>query len=410
MRLLLEGIRVAFSAIVTNKLRTFLTLLGNIVGIMAVIAVVSLLRGIDNYARRTVASEGSNVITIERINVLQAVTDYEKFLDALKYNPVLKDDDVRYLRKTLRIPVYVSGQVTATAPVEFKNKYLTDIEVKGSDERYPFIDNVRLYAGRHLSALEVASNAPVTVIGWDVYTSLVKPRDPLNQHIKIGSRHFRIVGVTADMGSVLGQSRNRFCVIPLGAFPKVFGLGRSLKVKLKVPDIRAIPEAVEEARFVMRARHGLRPGDDDDFAVSTSEQLIDLWQKMSGGIMLALTALVGISLIVGGIVLMNTMLVSVTERTREVGIRKALGARRRDIVWQFLVESATLSVVGGLFGMLIGFAIAILVAWLTPIPYSSDPVIVIIALVVTLAVGLIFGTYPAVKAAMQNPVDALRYE
>lgn len=410
MRLLLEGIRVAFTAIVTNKLRTFLTLLGNIVGIMAVIAVVSLLRGIDNYARHTVASEGSNIITIERINFLQAVTDYEEFLDALKYNPVLTEEDVRDLRDKLRVPQHVSGQVTANATVEFSKKYLTNIDIKGTDEHYPFIDNVRLYAGRHLSRLEVTSNATVTVIGWDVYTSLFKPRDPLGRSIKIGSRHFRIIGVMDDMGSVLGQSKNRFCIIPLGAFPKLFGGNRSISVKLKTSDIREIPEAVEEARFVMRASHGLRPNEKDDFFVDTSEQLIDMWQKMSGGIMLALIALVSISMVVGGIVLMNTMLVSVTERTREVGIRKALGARRRDIVWQFLVESATLSIVGGLIGMSIGFSIAILIAWLTPIPYSSDPGIVVIALGVTLAVGLIFGTYPAIKAAMQDPVVALRYE
>jgi putative ABC transport system permease protein len=410
MRLLLEGIRVAFSALVTNKLRTFLTLLGNIVGIMAVIAVVSLLRGIDNYARQTVASEGSNIITIERINFLQAVTDYEEFLNSLKYNPALTEDDVAGLREKLTVPRHVSGQVTSTATVKFATKYLTDIEIKGTDERYPFIDNIRLYAGRHLSRLEVTTNAPVAVIGWDVYTSLIKPRDPLGKSIRIGTRHFKIIGVTEDMGSVLGQSRNRFCIIPLGAFPKVFGGNRSIRVKLKAADIAQIPEAVEEARFFMRARHGLRPNEKDDFFVSTSEQLIEIWQKMSGGIMLALLALVSISMIVGGIVLMNTMLVSVTERTREVGIRKALGARRRDIVWQFLVESATLSVIGGLIGMLIGFSIAVLIAWLTPIPYSSDPVIVAIALAVTIAIGLIFGTYPAIKAAMQDPVVALRYE
>jgi putative ABC transport system permease protein len=410
MRLLLEGIRVAFFALATNKLRTFLTLLGNIVGIMAVIAVVSLLRGIDHYARYNVASEGSNVVTIERMNFLQAVTDYEEFLDAMKYNPRLSDDTVRELRDRLSVPQYVSGQVTAYATVEFSTKYLKSMEIKGSDEFYPYVDNIRLFAGRHLSRMEVAANAPVAVIGWDVFTSLFKPRDPLGKRIKIGSRHFTVIGIAEDMGSVLGQSRNRFCIVPLGAFPKVFGGNRSLSIKLKTRDITEIPEAVAEARFAMRSYHGLRPGEKDDFSISTSEQLIDMWEKMSGGIMLALVALVGISMVIGGIVLMNTMLVAVTERTREVGIRKALGARRRDIVWQFLVESATLSVIGGMAGMLIGFSIAVLIAWLTPIPYSSDPLIVVIAFVVTIAVGLLFGTYPAIKAAVQDPVSALRYE
>jgi len=171
-----------------------------------------------------------------------------------------------------------------------------------------------------------------------------------------------------------------------------------------------LADAIDEARIAMRSRHHLRPGVPDDFSVTTSEQLVALWRKISGGIMLALIVLVSISLIVGGIVLMNTMLVAVTERTREIGIRKALGARKRDITWQFLVESSTMSFFGGLFGMLIGVFIALMVSVFTPIPYSFDVTIVAVAFVATLGVGLLFGTYPAVKAARLNPVDALRHE
>jgi putative ABC transport system permease protein len=410
MGLLLEGIRIAFHALATNKLRTFLTLLGNIVGIMSVIAVVSLLQGIDEYARVEVASEGSNVFTIQRINFFEAVTDFDGFLQSLRHNPPLKRDDVAGLRNDLKEAAYVSGTVTAQGRVGVADKYLKNIDIDGHDELYSYIEKFDLQAGRHLTPLEVMESAQVAIIGWDIYNSLIKPGDPIGKTIKIGPRHFRIVGVAADRGSVLGNSRNRFVIIPLGAFFKLFGSNQSIEIKIATGDIRALPEAIEEARVAMRIRHSLKPTEGDDFFISTSEQLVDIWKNISSGIMAALVALVGISMIVGGVVLMNTMLVAVTERTREVGIRKALGARRPAIVWQFLVESATLSLCGGLFGMLIGFLIAAVVSWTTPLPYSVHPAIVALAFFVTIALGLIFGTYPAVKAARLDPVEALRYE
>jgi len=410
MGLLLEGIKIAYHALATNKLRTFLTLLGNIVGIMSVIAVVSLLKGIDEYAREEVASEGSNVFTIERVSLIEAVTDFEQFLDAVRHNPPLKHDDVIALRSMLESAKYVSGTASSSARVTILDKYLKNINIKGQDELYPFIENIKLFAGRHLTRLEVAENAQVAVVGWEIYTSLIQPRDPIGLTLKIGSRHFRIIGVAEDKGSLLGNSRNRFVIVPLGAYFKLFGSHRSIDIKVAATDIRRLPNTIEEAEIAMRLRHHLKPTEDNDFFISTSEQLVTIWKSISGGIMAALIALVSISMIVGGVVLMNTMLVAVTERTREVGIRKALGARRISIVWQFLVESATLSVFGGLIGILIGFVIASLVSWRTPLPYSVDPGIILIAFIVTIAIGLVFGTYPALRAARLDPVEALRFE
>lgn len=410
MRLLLEGIKIAYAALATNKLRTFLTLLGNIVGIMSVIAVASLLRGIDNYAREKVAEEGSNVFRIQRFNTLEAITNFDNFLYALKHNPPIRIVDVIALRNTLDEAQYVSVSVSSRLDVAFQGKNVRAVDIRGQDEFYPFIDNITLHNGRNLTRLDVQTNAPVAVIGWEVYENLIKPREPVGAVIKLGGRHFEVIGVADSKGKVLGQSQDRFAIVPIGAYQKVFGGEESVGIRIKTSDVADIDAGIEEARIAMRVRHHLKPAEKDDFYISSSAQLVSLWKDISGGIMLALFVLVSISMVVGGIVLMNTMLVAVTERTREVGIRKALGARRLDIVWQFLVESSTLSLFGGLFGMLIGMFIALMVSVLTPIPYSFDMSIVAIAFIVTIAVGLIFGTYPALRAAMLNPVDALRHE
>jgi putative ABC transport system permease protein len=410
MRLIIEGIKIAYTALATNRLRTFLTLLGNIVGIMSVIAIASLLRGIDNYAREKVAEEGSNVFRIQRFDALQAITDFDSFLRALKHNRPIRRVDVIALRDVLDKAQYVSASVSSRLHVTFLNKEVRSVDIKGQDEFYPFIDNIGLHAGRSMNRLDVQTNAAVAVIGWEVYENLIKPRKPIGTVVKLGRRHFKVVGVAEEKGSILGQSQDRFVIVPIGAYQKVFGGQESVSIRIKTADVGDLEDAMEEARTAMRVRHHLKPTEQDDFYISSSARLVSLWKQISGGIMMALLVLVSISLVVGGIVLMNTMLVAVTERTREVGIRKALGARRVDIVWQFLVESSTLSFFGGLFGMFIGMFIALMVSILTPIPYSFDTTIVVIAFTVTIAVGLIFGTYPALKAAMLNPVDALRHE
>jgi putative ABC transport system permease protein len=410
MRLLYEGIRIAFNALLVNKLRTFLTLLGNIVGIMAVIAVVSLLGGIDDYMKQEVAAEGSNVFTVRRVNFFEAITDLEAFSQAIKYNPTLDLDDVSELRRGVESARHVGGTVTGQASVGVRDLHIKSIEVRGRDHEYPYVEKIDLWAGRHITPLENRENAQVAVVGWDVYNTLIKPRNPIGQLIRVGNRHFKVIGVADDLGTLLGQTRNRYVIIPVGAYRKLFGPGQSLAIRIKTEDIRFLDAAIEETRVLMRTRHRLRPAEKDDFFISTSDQLIDVWKSISGGIMVALVALVSISMVVGGIVLMNTMLVAVTERTREIGLRKALGARRLAIVWQFLVESATLSVFGGITGMLIGFLIAAVVSGLTVIPYSVNGGIVLVAFIVTVVLGLVFGTYPAMKAARLDPVEALRNE
>ncbi len=405
-----EGILIALRALVENKLRTFLTLLGNIVGTMSVIAVVSLIGGIDDYIREEVAREGSNVFTIERINFLEAITDLSEFLDALARNKTIRLEDVENIRESVPSASVVGAAISGTDRISYRNEGVAGIRIRGRSSEYPLLENTSLFSGRHISRLEVERSNKVAVIGWDIYTRLFENRSPLGQTMKIGDEHYRVIGVIEDQGTVFGESRNRFVFIPITRFLKKYGSRRSIGIKVKAEDVSLLERAVDEATIAMRIRHRLRPTEEDDFSISTSKQLVSLWKNISGSIFKALIFLVSIALVVGGIVLMNVMLVSVTERTREVGIRKALGARRVNIVWQFIVESVTLSLVGGVIGIVIGFTIAAIISILSPLPYIIAPWSIFAGLAVTFIIGIIFGTYPAGKAAKLDPVEALHYE
>jgi putative ABC transport system permease protein len=408
--LIFEGIRIALRALRDNKLRTSLTLLGNVVGTMSVIAVVSLINGIDHYVSEEVAEQGSNVFSIERINFFEAITDLDAFLEAVARNKPLRLNDVEYLKRSVPSSSVIGASITGSDRVTYRNSYIDNIEIKGRSEEYPLLEKADLAAGSHISRLEVQRSNAVAVIGWDVYQHFFAGRDAIGKKIKIGDRHFLVIGVVKDLGTVLGQSRNRFVYIPVTTYLKLYGSRRSIEIKIKAADIRLMQQAIDEATMAMRIRHRLRPLEKNDFSITTSEQLISLWQKLSQAIFSALIFIVSISLVVGGIVLMNVMLVSVTERTREIGVRKALGARRSNIVWQFIVESITLSLIGGIIGIMLGFTIAAIISLVSPLPYLVAPWSIAAGLAVTFCIGLIFGTYPANRAARLDPVVALHYE
>lgn len=408
--LIFQGMNIALRALWENKLRTFLTLLGNIVGTMSVIAVVSLIGGIDDYVKEEVAGEGSNVFDIERINFFEAITDLDAFLEALARNPRIRLGDVDYLRDKIPSASYVGAAVRGEDQVSFRVEWVDRIEIEGRSEEYPMIDDAPLFMGRHFSRLEDQKSANVAVIGWEVYTRLFPGRDPLGTRIKIGRKHFTVIGVVEDLGTVLGKSKNRFVYIPINTYLKVYSSRTSIKIRVKAADIALLQQAVDEATMAMRIRHGLRPMEKNDFAIVTSDNLISLWKKLSTSIFNALIFIVSIALVVGGVVLMNVMLVSVTERTKEVGLRKALGARKSNIVWQFIVEAVTLSLIGGIMGILIGLTIAAIISKISPLPYVVAPWSIAAGLIVTFFIGLVFGTYPASKAAKLDPVVALHYE
>lgn len=407
---LTEGARIALASLRTNKLRTFLTLLGNIVGTMSVIAVVSLINGIDMYARQEVLDEGTDVFTISRINVLQFLTDFDEFLESLN-NPRLTLDDRDWLAERMTGARAVSAALDNRADLKAGSRSFRNAAVRGKTEDYVLLEDVDLAVGRHLTEIDVRQSRAVAILGWDVARDLFPGvDDPCGRTFKLGKRHFDVIGVVKDRGTVLGNNRNQFVVIPITSYQKLFGTRESVEIKVAAGDLRRMAEAQDEARFLMRVRHRLRPMAKDDFAVQTSEQLLNIWSGISKAIYGALTPLVGISLVIGGIVLMNIMLIAVTERTREIGVRKALGANRRNILWQFLVEAITLSLVGGLCGILLGILLALLISALSPLPFAFALWAVFLGLGVTFVIGLVFGTYPAWKASGLDPVEALRYE
>ena len=408
---LLEGVRIALDSLWRHKLRTLLTLLGNIVGTMSVIAVVSLIHGVDLYARQKVLDEGSNVFTVSRVNFFEILTDLDAFLASLR-NPDLTLADRDWLRERMTTPAVVGAAVEGTADLWAPGgRTSRGVQVQGKTGDYPRLDRWELALGRHFSPEEVRASRQVVVLGWEIARDLFPRRaDPVGREVRIGNRHFRVIGVAAERGRILGNDRNRFAVIPITTFRKVFGGNRSVDIKVGVLDLADLADAKEEVRQLMRVRHRLRPTQKDDFGIVTMDELLGIWSGISRAIYGALVPLVGISLVIGGIVLMNIMLVAVTERTREIGIRKAVGARRSAILWQFLVESVTLSVTGGLLGIGVGVGLAALVAAVSPVPFAFAPWSVGLGLAVTFVVGLVFGTYPAWKAAGLDPVEALRHE
>jgi len=393
-----------------NKLRTVLTLLGNIVGMMSVIAVVSVLTGIDSYVRQEVAQEGSNRIVLRRYDPFTMLNDFEGFTKSL-HNPAITLHDVDYLRAYDPTGAATIGsRASTTMEIRARGRTIKRVPVEGRSAFYPLIDDFPLAAGRHFSLTEEERNRPVAVIGREISEKLFAGGNPIGRPLSIGGRRLEVIGLLEERAGALESNPNQRVVVPIGLFFKIFGSRRSVEVPIKAVSVNDVEPLQEEVRLAMRIRRGLKPSDRETFAVTSAENLVSLWKGISRLLFLALTGIVSIALVVGGIVVMNIMLVSVTERTREIGLRKAVGAQHRHVVWQFMFEAVTLSVVGGAGGVLIGFAVAVIIAAFTPLPYSVELWAIMAGLIVTLGVGLVFGIYPAVKAARLDPVEALRRE
>jgi putative ABC transport system permease protein len=282
--------------------------------------------------------------------------------------------------------------------------------VQGVSRDYIYFDTFTAERGRLINPVEIETDRPVTVLGWDVADKLFGPSDPLDKVIKLGNEHFRVVGVSEKKGSVFGNSQDNFAIVPLPSYEKMFGARMNLQLIVKPRTPEVLDAAMDDATVALRIDRKLRPKDPDNFGIFTAGSLLDLYHSATNGIFAVLIGVVALSLVVGGIVIMNIMLMVVSERTREIGLRKALGARRRDIVWQILTESVTLSTFGGLVGTFLGFIAAVIVSKVSPLPASVQVWSVTIGIGITAVVGLFFGLYPAMRAARLDPIEALRRE
>ena len=403
-----ESAAIALQAIWSNKLRSFMTVLGNIVAVTSIIAVVSLVQGMNAYVTDAIISDvGADNFTIQRMPVVRTEADEER----VRNNPRITIRDAEAVRRFSDKVGAVAAQARSAARLTYGTESIDGAQVQGVSRDYIYFGTFNVEQGRLISPVEVSSNRPLTVLGWEVADKLFGPVDPLDKVIKVNGQHFRVVGVSEKKGSAFGNSQDNFIIIPLGSFQKVFGsrpFGMQLLVKPRTPDL--VRAAMDEATVALRIERRLRPSEPDNFGMFTSDTLLGIYETATSGIFAVLIGVVGLSLVVGGIVIMNIMLMVVSERTREIGLRKALGARRRDIMYQILTESVTLSTFGGVVGTFLGFVLAIIISKVSPLPASVQVWSVAMGIGITAVVGLFFGMYPAMRAAKLDPIEALRRE
>jgi len=320
-------------------------------------------------------------------------------------------DDYYALRERCRQCAALGATLGARREARYGNNSLVDVSIRGWTPPMTRIYDLEIAAGRNYTESEEERGAPVCVIGWDVLENLFPGTDPIGKEIRVGTHIYEIIGVGKKQGSALGQSRDNYLMIPLTTYLKSFEPVRySLRIWGKASGPAGLEAAMDEARQILRGRRHLTYSQPDDFVIETNASFLEIWANISSAFFAVVVAVASISLVVGGIVIMNIMLVSVTERTQEIGLRKSVGARRSDILRQFLIESATIAAIGGAWGVMMGVLLAKLVSWVTPLPSAIETWSVVAGLIVSTSVGLFFGIYPASKAARLDPVVALRAE
>lgn len=411
---LLEAVRMALRTIRAQKLKSFFSLVGVLIGVTFLIAVVSIVQGMNRYMVEQFANTlvGANTFELrQRPSIVTGHVSDDVWL-AWRRRPRISYDDADYVRERVRTPATFAKFCEDYVAVHYDGKIAKGIRLAGTEESYFKIKNYEIAVGRAFTSQEVRTAQPVVVIGQELADKLLKGVDPIGKKVVIGSLPYRVIGVVAKQGNLFGISMDKFAIMPFSA------QGRRLICPINILDALIVQTAdptqmklaMGQTEAIMRSRRQLKPGQESNFAFQTAEGALGSWEKISKVLFLALPGLVAISLVVGGIVIMNIMLMAVSERTREIGIRKALGARRRDILAQFVVESATLSAVGAVLGIGLGIALAFVVKAFTPLPAAVAPWSIAIGVLLGVSVGIVAGVYPANRASRLDPIVALRAE
>ena len=402
---------IALQSLRAHKLRSFLTLLGVIIAVTTLIGVVSIVEGMNTYVAVRVANFGANTFYIERYGI---ITNAKEVLEARRRNKKFTMEDYEYLEQRLTLAEQVGAIDGRLEDVRAGDESLEDVEIRGVTPNMVDIFREKVATGRYITEGDYQRRALVAFVGTDVVERFFPQVDPLGKSVRIDGLPFEVIGVAEKLGSVFGHSQDNFVNVPLTTFYKVWGVGPpnadGLTVGVKYSGRAVREQAKDQARVLMRTRRRQKYDEKDTFGIIETEGVTQLWNELTGGLANAAIGIVSVFLVVGGIVIMNIMLASVTERTREIGIRKAIGARRRDILAQFLVEASVMSATGGVIGVLLALALTQVVAASTPVPVRTPLSAIVLAVGVSTAVGMFFGIYPAQKAARFDPVVALRAE
>src|SRR5213594_3038551 len=412
---LFEAVRLALQTVWSHKLRSFFTLLGIIVSVAFLVAVVAVIQGMNAYVRERLAGAivGVNAFQIRRDPIQVGFVDDEEWKQ-IQRRPIIAPEDVAYIERAVPDAEAIalqSGWPTPMADVQWRNRTTGDVFIFGVTAPFVVVQDYKFAAGEPLTDIDLEQRRYVAVLGYDVAEKLFgNVHAAVGRNIRVRGMQLTVKGVIAKKGTVLGQSWDGFVMLPLTTFEALYGRRQTTVISVKMPAAAGVADGMLRAEEAMRIAHRLRPGQEDDFTVDTGEGLIAFWAKLTRVIFTVVPAVVAIGIVVGGIVIMNIMLMSVTERTREIGILKSLGASRRDIRRQFLAESAMLSLLGGVAGLLGGSALAALVEIASPLPARVTGWSVAVALGLGISVGVVFGVYPAHRAARLDPIEALRAE
>ena len=403
-----ESFSMSMSSLLANKLRTFLTLLGIIIGVLTIIAVVSIIQGLNNYVYTKMSFFGANDFSIAKFSMMGM--SLKEFKEQIKRKD-LTLEEMDLLRRECRSCELVGASVQTSRTVKSGSQSLKNVDIRGVTHLDHNIGSVlELESGRHIQREDESHSRYVCVIGADIKEKLFPFTDPLGQWVKLGPDNFLVIGLGKKKGKLLGMSQDNYVRIPISTFFKLYGSRRSVSINIHTASQEQMRAAQEEVRTLLRSSRHRGFKDSDDFSFQTSETFIQFYKTATSSIFFAMIAVSSIALLVGGIVVMNIMLVSVTERTKEIGVRMAVGARRQDILLQFLIESSVIAGLGGVIGILLGLALAKIVSASTSLPSSVEPVSILLAVVMSSSIGLFFGIYPANRAAKLNPIEALRLD